>query len=194
MALSKIIYKYTFYNVWSVIFASALLAIIFSVDVALCQTATPTITALPRLEKLPRAKPEPNLEPVDMHESSDYSIRKMKKLKAEGKLKVFSSPKIEADLKHPLPSVTNFKITALNGAACLTWDAVPGAKTYNIYISENGRNFRRRINKSQQGTSIVVRNLVNGKKYYFAVAPARILEGARVIRKVIPIKPTLDAK
>jgi hypothetical protein len=104
-------------------------------------------------------------------------------------LETFTSPNsgAESELKHPLSPVTNFKITPLDGAALLTWDAVPGAKNYRVHISMDGKKWHP-VFIPFKGTSVTVGNLENGKMYYFAVAPARISEGARVIQTVVPVQ------
>src|SRR5512140_3563692 len=60
---------------------------------------------------------------------------------------------------------------AANGKVTLQWEAVPGADSYNVYMSTSPgtskRNFDAR--RSTSSTSFTWKGLTNGEKYYFAV-------------------------
>lgn len=62
------------------------------------------------------------------------------------------------------PTVTPHVIDANTATADVSWNAVSGASTYNLYV--NGQLVKSNIN----GTSATVTNLVPGTTYQFSVA------------------------
>ncbi len=70
----------------------------------------------------------------------------------------------------PESKPTGVDATAGNGLATLTWDAVPGAIGYNVYISESGLAFKRYQGELVYTTSFTIFDLENGKTYYFGVS------------------------
>jgi hypothetical protein len=122
-----------------------------------------------------------------MREVSEFELKRKKELEAKGFSESYKPPKSAAS--QTLPQPANFKIEPLDGGASLTWDAVPGAESYHVYISDDGRRFRRCINQPLQNTSIIIGDLENGKMYYFAIAPqGEILEGTKAVRTVVPTR------
>jgi len=195
--------KWVFSGKSSVIFGVVALftGMIMSVSFAMGQTeidtasVTPTVTMTPTVSKKllwphkKRSQRFHNDVPGSMQEATEAGIEEIKKQEKAGTLKVSESSQSEAELSKPLPPLTNFKITPLDGGALLKWDAVPGASNYHIYISDNGKKYRPQERRLVKETSIVVGNLENDRVYYFAVAPVgEIHEYARVIQTVVPVK------
>jgi hypothetical protein len=146
-----------------------------------------------KLEKSPVPKPKPDTEPTTPRESNEYDMREITEQSAKGQLDVYTPPNSESEIEHPLPRLSNFKVTPLDGAALLTWDAVPGAKNYRVHISMDGKKWKP-VFIPFKGTSVTVGNLENGKMYYFEVAPARVLEGTRVIQTVVPTQSAKNVR
>lgn len=66
-------------------------------------------------------------------------------------------------------SPLNLKIEPGDGTASLAWDAMPRAVAYYVYISEDGINFKLRMNGSIQKHKIKIGSLKNGHTYYFGI-------------------------
>ena len=64
---------------------------------------------------------------------------------------------------------TGFIIEPGNGIAHLIWNPMPGALSYLLYISEDGKTFKRRLKKPIHNHEIVISVLKNHKTYYFGV-------------------------
>ncbi len=79
---------------------------------------------------------------------------------ASKELLVSAAP--EATVTAPTPIVT-----VGNGKIALTWNAVPGAIRYSVYTYEDGKYTA--VNTKIGKTNYIIKNLVNGKRYYFLV-------------------------
>ncbi len=151
--------------------------------------------------------PNGEREPGSMKEAHEAQSKKYEELKKEGKLKSFGIPGTVRRIPKPL-TPTNFKIKPGDGSAYLSWDEVPsnwdkspdgkplGGMGYLIYISEDGRNFKKRLDGDIKETQIKIGNLTNGKNYYFAIVA--LGEGGaksdKVINKVIPVASDISQR
>jgi hypothetical protein len=71
----------------------------------------------------------------------------------------------------PMPDTpTNFKIVPGNRMAYLKWDQMPNALAYVLYISLDGKSFKKRFKKPIKKTEITLGVLENNKTYYFGIA------------------------
>jgi hypothetical protein len=113
--------------------------------------------------------------------------REIQELGQKGKLKEFGTPGTGTGSGKPLPSPTHFVIKPGNNLAYLSWDAVPGAEQYLLYISEDGKNYKRRVYSPLKKTSIIIGNLTNGKTYYFAISAFGNEEGLKAVQTVLPV-------
>jgi hypothetical protein len=91
---------------------------------------------------------------------------------------------------------TNLIIEPGNGMAYLTWDAMPRAESYLLYISEDGKDFKRRIKKPFHNHEVVVSVLDNDKTYYFGVVCVGSWgkETKMTIQTVVPRKDAVLSK
>lgn len=60
---------------------------------------------------------------------------------------------------------TGYTYTSLK----LTWDAVPGAKSYNVYVATSKRGTYKKIASSVKKTSYIHKSLKLGNKYYYKI-------------------------
>jgi hypothetical protein len=75
-------------------------------------------------------------------------------------------------IKNPKPQPdppTHFTIELGDGVVRLTWDPMPRAIGYVLYVSEDGQNFKRQFRMPFHKTSIKFPFLQNGKTYYFGI-------------------------
>ncbi len=96
-------------------------------------------------------------------------------------------------IKNPEPQPdppTNLKIEAGDSEAYLTWDPMPKAQSYVLFVSKDGIKYERQIKKPFKKTKITIRFLQNGKIYYFGVACVGAYghKTNMSIQTVIPIK------
>ncbi|MCX6646723.1 MAG: hypothetical protein NTY09_10255 [bacterium] len=71
---------------------------------------------------------------------------------------------------YPSGKPSGLDFTVGSHSATITWNAVPGATGYYIYISKNGAAFQRYDSGLIITTSFQVFDLVNGQTYYFGVS------------------------
>ncbi len=71
---------------------------------------------------------------------------------------------------YPVGKPTGVDATPGNRSATVTWNEVPGAVGYYVYISYDGIGFHRYAGGVIRGTSFSVFNLNNGQTYYFGVS------------------------
>jgi len=117
--------------------------------------------------------------PVGMREYGQWLDKKASNIKKNPNASSFLPSKPDA------PS--NLKIVPGDGSAHLTWDAMPRALGYSIFISENGNKFRLRLMKPIKNTDISFGVLKNGKTYYFGViAVGKGGESTMSVQRVIP--------
>ncbi len=88
--------------------------------------------------------------------------------------------------KPKIPS--EFKIEGGDTFARLTWNAVDGAMGYNLYVSDDGTNFKRVTKFPQTASQALLKDLKNGKTYYFAVTSVTAdgSESDKVVQRVQP--------
>ncbi len=55
-------------------------------------------------------------------------------------------------------SPTDLKVVAGNGMAYLTWDAMPRAIDYSVYISEDGKKFKQRVFSTNRKNKVTMLN------------------------------------
>jgi hypothetical protein len=77
-----------------------------------------------------------------------------------------------ADYKlSPMPDTpTNFKIFPGNRMAYLKWDKMPNALAYHLFVSMDGKNFKKYYKKPFKKTEITLGILKNNQTYYFGVS------------------------
>lgn len=119
----------------------------------------------------------------EAHESDEKLTEDLRK---NDQLKLFGTPGTTNQSAETLASPNHFEIKPGNSLAYLSWDSVPNAKQYFIYISEDGENYKRRVDSPIKNRSVVIGNLTNGKVYYFAISGFGEKEGAKAFQKVMP--------
>lgn len=146
---------------------------------------TPTQAKQKKKYPAPSSFLRKNKFPVTQVEANEEAVKVTEEMRKTGKLKGFGSV---YDYPKP-PAPKNFKIKPGDGFAYLSWDPVPGAGQYLLYISEDGKNYRKKTEVIIKGTKLDIGLLTNGKKYYFAVEA--IGEGVkrsdRAVQTVIPV-------
>lgn len=70
---------------------------------------------------------------------------------------------------YPTGKPSGIKVTAGDESATISWNPVPGASGYYVYISENGVDFSKYHRYPITNTTFQIFNLINGNTYYFAV-------------------------
>jgi hypothetical protein len=117
--------------------------------------------------------------PVGMREYGQWLDKEASKIKKNPNASSFLPSKPDA------PS--NLKIVPGDGSAHLTWDAMPRAFCYSIYISVDGKKFKLRLMKPVKINDISFGVLKNGKTYYFGViAVGKGGESTMSVQRVIP--------
>jgi fibronectin type 3 domain-containing protein len=84
-----------------------------------------------------------------------------------------------------------FTAVAGNGQVRLSWEAAEGAVGYHLFSSTTGKKYKRLTKKAPlKGTQATLKKLVNGRKYWFAIATvdASGKESKKLVRTVIPSK------
>jgi hypothetical protein len=167
-------------------------------EITFGQTTTPTvISRTPAIENseqpikkktpIPRATVQAmKFEDLSMRGSNERAVKEAEDLEKKGLIKPYGTPGTDREIVKLL-SPTNFKIKPGNGLAYLSWDPVPGAKQYLVYISEDSKTYKRRVYSPIKATNIIIGNLTNGKTYYFAVAAFGSGEGSKAVQEVVPI-------
>ncbi len=91
---------------------------------------------------------------------------------------------------------THFKIESGDGAAHLSWDAMPNAHAYWIYISTDGKNFTQRFKKPWVRSEISIGGLENGNTYYYGISSVGFdgQKSEMVVQSVEPHKTSLRPK
>lgn len=96
----------------------------------------------------------------------------------------------------PPDAPTNFVIEPGDGAAHLSWDLMPNAKGYWIYISTDGKNFTQRFKGPWVRKEINLGGLENSKTYYYGIASVGFdgQKSQMVVQSVVPHKTTSTPK
>lgn len=113
------------------------------------------------IQLTPTGNPDLDPEPVGKEEWAEWY--------AKQPLPVIGTP---GGIKNPKPQPnppTNFMIEAGDGFAHMSWDDMPQARGYILFVSEDGQKFKRQFKQPFKKNDITVRLLQNGKTYYFGV-------------------------
>jgi len=84
-----------------------------------------------------------------------------------------------------------FTVTGGNQQARLSWEPAEGAVGYHVFTSTTGKKYKRLTKKAPlTGTQVTLKKLVNGRKYFFAIASvdASGKESKKLVKSVIPSK------
>ncbi len=181
---------------------------ISSNEFAISQTPFPIVMVTPTVsvsltpvmkKKIPHSLIHHSDTPT-RQEAHEAEEKKQESLKTKGQTKEFGlSGKVRKIQKPAMP--INFKIKPGNGSAYLSWDKSLnnwdtdskgrplGEMAYLIYLSKDGKDFKKRIEAPLKETNITIGNLTNGTTYYFAIVT--VGEGGKrsdkAVQTVVPM-------